>query len=510
MAHPKDSSYSPSGAGGGRESRDMPIISADGIAKPQEVRIHSGRFMDQLRSISSPALDGIGTDIVSASVSGQPDVTITSDNGDDGGESPDIIAEYSREIQQLTTTEDDDIEEPKLRAEYAVWKKNAGYLYDLMITARLGWPSLTVEMLPDIEQLGGGLSRHKILLGTQTSGNEKEFVRIGNIDLLETKPVPDLSKYDADKGEIGGHLNSSHSHFSVKQFIDHNGEINKARAQSQNPSVVATMSSNGNAYIFDCTKHPLQPRRDPRPDMVLQHHKEEGFALSWNRFKTSILATGAGDSTVALWNIKNFRKSKPLTPTAVIRTHTEMVNSVEWHNFHPSILGSVSDDKKVHIHDTRVSPTSRTPARESRGGHTGPINCLAFNPANENFLATGSADRTIVLWDLRNMYMPLHAMTNGHSDNIDSIAWSPHFETVLASCSSDRRVMIWDTAQIGADQTEEEKAQGPPELIFIHGGHTEAVSDVAWSPQLPWVLASVSNDNHLHIFKPADTIVGQR
>ena len=67
--------------------------------------------------------------------------------------------------------------------------------------------------------------------------------------------------------------------------------------------------------------------------------------------------------------------------------------------------------------------------------------------------------------------------------------------------------MIWDTAQIGAEQTPEEKEQGPPELLFIHGGHTESVSDVAWNPHLPWVLASVSMSNHLHIFKPAENIV---
>lgn len=504
----------------------MPSIEADGVAKPQQVKIHSDKFMDHLRS--SPGLPGaVGEPISSESMDVEVN-TGSSENLDVGGSgrSADaLLEEYKVEINQLTTTEDDDIEEPKLRAEYAIWKKNANYLYDLMITTRVAWPSLTVEWLPDIEQLDGNVKRHKLLLGTQTSGNENEYLRIGTIDLPESdgnkeadsasnsKPsdVPDLAKYDAEKGEIGGYSNAAiDSRFMVKQFIDHDGEVNRARYMPQNPSMVATMSSNGNGYIFDCTKHPLQSRGSPRPDIVLHHHTEEGFALSWNKFKAGTLATGAADNTVAFWNIKNYRKSKPLLPISVLRTHTDMVNHVEWHNFHPSILGSVSDDKKVHIHDTRVNGSSTVPAIESRGGHTGAINCLSFNPANENFLATGSADRTIVLWDLRHMSVPLHSMANGHADNINSISWSPHFETVLASVSSDRRVMIWDTALVGAEQTPEERDQGPPELLFVHGGHTESVSDVAWNPYLPWVLASVSNDNHLHIFKPADTIVGSR
>jgi hypothetical protein len=36
------------------------------------------------------------------------------------------------------------------------------------------------------------------------------------------------------------------------------------------------------------------------------------------------------------------------------------------------------------------------------------VNCLAFNPFNEYILATGSADKTVALWDLRNMTSKLH------------------------------------------------------------------------------------------------------
>lgn len=499
-------------------------IDSQGITKLQDVKIHSDKFLEQLQASSASTPDNdvmIDSVIVHKAGEHETGKTATSDAVDEQGGLPEnkaktdaLLEEFKPEIQRLTTTEDDDIEEPKLRAEYAVWKKNAVYLYDLMISTRIPWPSLTVEWFPDLESLDGGrLKRHKILMGTQTSGNDKEFVRIGSIDLPEEtlpngeKVIPDLSKYDVDRGEIGGYLNSNHSKFNINQFIDHDGEVNRARYMPQNPSIIATMSSNGNAYMYDCTKHSLQARGTPRPDMVLHHHTDEGYALSWNHHIPGVLATGSGDGTVAVWNIKHYRKPRPLSPTTVIRTHTDLVNHVEWHTYHPSILGSVSDDKKVHIHDTRLSNVTSQPALESQGGHTNAINCLAFNPSNETYFATGGSDNSIVLWDMRHMSIPLHR-TVGHTDNINSIAWSPHFETVLASVSSDRRVMIWDTAQIGASQTTDEMEQGPPELLFIHGGHTESVSDVAWNPHLPWVLASVSNDNHLHIFKPAENIVG--
>jgi WD40 repeat protein len=40
------------------------------------------------------------------------------------------------------------------------------------------------------------------------------------------------------------------------------------------------------------------------------------------------------------------------------------------------------------------------------------VNCLAFNPFNEWVLATGSADKTVALYDLRKITKPLHTFCN--------------------------------------------------------------------------------------------------
>ena len=42
---------------------------------------------------------------------------------------------------------------------------------------------------------------------------------------------------------------------------------------------------------------------------------------------------------------------------------------------------------------------------------------------------------------------------------------------------------------------------GPPELLFIHGGHTSKVSDSAWNPDDAgeWMMASVAEDNILQV-----------
>lgn len=55
-------------------------------------------------------------------------------------------------------------------------------------------------------------------------------------------------------------------------------------------------------------------------------------------------------------------------------------------------------------------------------------------------------------------------------------------------------------------QSPEDAEDGPPELLFIHGGHTAKISDFAFNATDEWVMASVAEDNILQIWQLADNI----
>lgn len=168
--------------------------------------------------------------------------------------------------------------------------------------------------------------------------------------------------------------------------------------------------------------------------------------------------------------------------------------------------------------------------------HTAEVNCLSFNPYSEFILATGSADKTVALWDLRNLKLKLHSFES-HKDEIFQVQWSPHNETILASSGTDRRLHVWDLSKIGEEQSSEDAEDGPPELLvsnliiffltikyaliivqeeyylcililsqFIHGGHTAKISDFSWNPNEPWVICSVSEDNIMQVWQMAENI----
>merc|ERR1711976_406908 len=150
----------------------------------------------------------------------------------------------------------------------------------------------------------------------------------------------------------------------------------------------------------------------------------EGYGLSWNPNLNGHLLSASDDHTICLWDINATpRENRVLDAKTVFTGHTAVVEDVAWHLLHESLFGSVADDQKLMIWDTRSNNTSRP--SHAVDAHMSEVNCLSFNPYSEYILATGSADKTVALWDLRNLKLKLHSFES-HKDEIFQVQWSPH------------------------------------------------------------------------------------
>lgn len=339
-----------------------------------------------------------------------------------------------------------------------------------------------------------------------------------------TTPVIPAPMYDEEKNEMGGHghANSSIGKIEIKMKILHEGEVNRARYMPQNHFIVASRGPENEVYIFDLRKHESLPTSKSvfSPQGVCIGHTKEGYAMSWNQHHQGQLLTGSEDRTVMLWDVSQIigTRSEPGTqihPKYKFLIHKDVVEDVDWRD--ANVFGSVGDDKIIALWDTRMAEKNNNkPIHLIQDAHTQDIHTIAFNPHNNHVFATGSADKTIALWDIRkiqnndqksiNQHQRMHTLVSGHTESIYKIEWSPHNETILASCSSDRRVAIWDLERIGKEQDVEDAEDGPPELLFIHGGHTSKVSDFSWSTQHEWIVASVAEDNVLQVWQPSEEI----
>ncbi|CAI7793922.1 unnamed protein product [Closterium sp. NIES-53] len=513
----------------------------------------------------------------------------------------------------------DEGEERVINEEYKIWKKNTPFLYDLVITHALEWPSLTVQWMPERQEPAGkDYSVQRMVLGTHTSDNEQNYLMLVDVQLPLDDTETDARQYDEQRSDVGG-FGAGCAKVQVVQQINHEGEVNRARYMPQNPFLIATKTVSAEVFVFDYSRHPSKPPQEGTcsPDLRLRGHKTEGYGLSWSPFRAGHLLSGSDDMQICVWDIGAATKANKvveakhvfrahtgvvvdvawqctralslLNPRALsfphlpllhiqpkpTQAHTGVVEDVAWHCRHEYLFGSMGNDQQLLLWDLRSPPSSSpdthtqmscllsqkfscpahtlslcnppTPAQAHTGvvedvawhcrheylfgsvgddqqlllwdlrssavdkpahavtAHPAEVNCLSFNPFNEWVLVTGSADKTVALHDIRNLSRRLHTFVQ-HTEEVFQVGWSPQNETILASCGADRRLMVWDLSRIGEQQAPDDAEDGPPELLFIHGGHTSKISDFSWNGNDDWVIASVAEDNILQIWQMAENI----
>ncbi len=166
--------------------------------------------------------------------------------------------------------------------------------------------------------------------------------------------------------------------------------------------------------------------------------------------------------------------------------HTGLVRGVAFSpDGHTLVTGSA--DRTVRLWDVRTSRElailmdhTDTAASVSISSRKLASSGVAFSPDGRT-LATASADATVRLWDFAS-HRELATLT-GHTDTVSSVAFSPDGHT-LATASADG-VRLWDV------QTRRDLA--------ILSGHTERVRSVAFSPHSE-TLATTSDDRTVRLW----------
>lgn len=131
----------------------------------------------------------------------------------------------------------------------------------------------------------------------------------------------------------------------------------------------------------------------------------------------------------------------------------------------------------------RVRPVTR--CSSSMPGHSEAVLCCAFSP-DSTYLATGSGDTTVRLWDLQTE-LPWKEL-KGHSGWVLQVAWSADASR-LASAGMDKTPILWDPAT--------------GKKIAVLKGHTQPVTQLVWQPlhlnAQPWV-ATGAKDSSIRVW----------
>ena len=157
------------------------------------------------------------------------------------------------------------------------------------------------------------------------------------------------------------------------------------------------------------------------------------------------LASASYDHSVKLWIVESGQEKHSISGN-------EPAFCVA---FHPTetILASAGADKQVKLTDLTTMKPSGPPLAK----HTDDVVSISFS-ANGDMLATSSADKTIILWDLRTRSLVHHL--KGHTD----WAWSVQFHRdgkTLVSAGYDGAIRFWDITS-----GKETKRNGPLHKVY--------------------------------------------
>ncbi|KAJ1739647.1 protein transport protein S31 [Coemansia sp. RSA 990] len=211
--------------------------------------------------------------------------------------------------------------------------------------------------------------------------------------------------------------------------------------------------------------------------------------LEFNPLQPNLMASGATNGEVFIWDIVNEFKSHS---SGARSQRIENVTDLAWNNQVQHILVTASNTGALVVWDLRQhreimvlnSSGNVIGASQTRAG----ASAVVWNPASATQLVSASSDDNssdILFWDLRNANAPARTLS-GHQRGVLSLSWCRKDAGLLLSSGKDNRTICWDPS------TSEIVGELPPAANWVY--------DVQWNQSNPNLLSGASFDGRVSLY----------
>ncbi|KAM9581026.1 protein transport protein Sec31A isoform 13-T14 [Guaruba guarouba] len=313
--------------------------------------------------------------------------------------------------------------------------------------------------------------QHPIYLATGTSAQQLDatFSTSASLEIFEL----DLSNPSLDMKSCAT-FSSSHRYHKLLW-----GPHNMTSGETGSGVLIAG-GENGNVILYD----PAKIIAGDTEVIIAQKDKHTGpvRALDVNMFQTNLVASGANESEIYIWDLNNF--ATPMTP-GVKTQPLEDVSCVAWNRQVQHILASASPSGRATVWDLRKNePIIKVSDHSNRMHCSG----LAWHPDVATQMVLASEDDrmpVIQMWDLRFASSPLRVLES-HSRGILAIAWNMADSELLLSCGKDAKILCSNP--------------NTGEVLYELPTNTQWCFDIQWCPRNPAVLSAASFDGRISIY----------
>ncbi|XP_059004108.1 protein transport protein Sec31A isoform X4 [Mustela lutreola] len=312
---------------------------------------------------------------------------------------------------------------------------------------------------------------HPIYLATGTSAQQLDatFSTSASLEIFEF----DLSDPSLDMKSCAT-FSSSHRYHKLiwgPHKMDSKGNVS---------GVLIAGGENGNIILYD----PSKIIAGDKEVVIAQNDKHTGpvRALDVNIFQTNLVASGANESEIYIWDLNNF--ATPMTPGAKTQP-PEDISCAAWNRQVQHILASASPSGRATVWDLRKNePIIKVSDHSNRMHCSG----LAWHPDVATQMVLASEDDrlpVVQMWDLRFASSPLRVLEN-HARGILAIAWSMADPELLLSCGKDAKILCSNP--------------NTGEVLYELPTNTQWCFDIQWCPRNPAVLSAASFDGRISVY----------
>lgn len=174
-----------------------------------------------------------------------------------------------------------------------------------------------------------------------------------------------------------------------------------------------------------------------------EYHVDAVLSLAANRKHRNLLASASADKTVKLWDLNTTKCAKSYS------YHTDKVCSLAWHTTEPTVLLSGSYDRTIVAADMRA-PDSKMP----RWGVESDVENVRWDPHDQNYFFVSTENGIVHYHDVRNAPSDPTATKavwtlQAHDDSVSSFDINPVIPGFMATGSSDKTVKLWNIQATG-------------------------------------------------------------
>jgi WD40 repeat protein len=257
----------------------------------------------------------------------------------------------------------------------------------------------------------------------------------------------------------------------LRTFVGHKAGVGAADF-NQNQSKIVTASLDKTLKIWDIHGKLLK---------TLTGHQDRVWHVKYAP-QDQLIASASWDKTIKLWT----PQGKLIT---TLTGHRDRVGGISFSG-DGKILASASWDQTIKLWDIPASIKQKKPVLlATLRGHTDAVNDVSF--AGEQTLVSASQDKTLIIWDLRQLTQPkITKILQGHDDRVTSVAYN-QITSEIVSTSDDKTVRMWSLSG---------------DLITTFKGHRDRVTSLGIRGDGK-VIASGAFDQEIRLWQPKNNLL---